>query len=72
MAVTITIDALSAAVRLGDSTEEEAEITRLLAFCTSAVIRYAPEAPDVAHNEAVVRLAAQMFDQPTATKPKLR
>ena len=68
MAVTLTITQLSAAVRLGDSPEELAEITRLHAYATEAVDNYAPEAPETTANEAVVRLAAQMFDQPTASR----
>ena len=68
MAVTLTVDALLAAMRLGDSAEELAETTRLLDYSTLAVEQYAPEAPTVAQNEAVVRLASQMYDQPTATR----
>ena len=68
MAVTLTVDALLAAMRLGDSADELAEATRLLDYSTEAVTHYAPDAPDVAHNEAVIRLASQMFDQPTATR----
>ena len=68
MAVTLTLDELSAAMRLGDSAEETAEATRLLAYATEAVEHWAPLAPFVVQNEAVIRLAAQMFDQPTATR----
>ena len=68
MAVTLTVDALLAAMRLGDSAEELAEATRLLDYSTLAVEQYAPEAPSAAQNEAVIRLASQMFDQPTATR----
>ena len=55
-------------MRLGDSAEELAEATRLLDYSTLAVEQYAPEAPSAAQNEAVIRLASQMFDQPTATR----
>ena len=68
MAVTLTIAALAAAVRLGDSAEELAEITRLHAYATEAVEKYAPDAPENTANEAVVRLAAQLFDQPSASR----
>ena len=68
MAVTLTVVELSAAMRLGDSAEELAEATRLLAYSTEAVLNYAPEAPAATLNEAVIRLASQMFDQPTATR----
>ena len=68
MAVTLTLDQLTAAMRLGDSPEETAEATRLLAYATEAVEQWAPMAPFVVQNEAVIRLASQMFDQPTATR----
>ena len=66
MAVTITIAELRAALRLNDSTEETAEVTRLLAYASAAVVKHAPNAPDVAHNEATRRLSGYLFDQPEA------
>lgn len=70
MAVTLTVDALKTALRLEDTTEETAEATRLLAYCTEAVTRYLgaafADAPDVAVNEAVRRLAGYLFDMPNA------
>ena len=66
MAVTLTQAALSAALRLGSTTEETAEATRLLAYATEAVTKHAPDAPDTAHNEAVIRLSGYLFDQPNA------
>ena len=66
MAVTLTVAELSAAMRLGDSAEETAEATRLLAFATEAVTKHASEAPDATQNEAVIRMAAYLFDQPNA------
>ena len=66
MAVTLTVAQLQAALRLGDSTEETNEVTRLLAYCTEAVTQYAPSAEAVAHDEAVRRMAGYLFDQPEA------
>ena len=66
MAVTLTQAQLSAALRMGSTTEENAEATRLLAYATEAVTKHAPEATDVAHNEAAIRLAGYLFDQPSA------
>ena len=66
MAVTLTVTELAAALRLGDSTEETAEATRLLAYATEAVTRHAPGASDVAHNESVIRLSAYLLDMPNA------
>ena len=66
MAVTLDAAALRNALRLGDTDAETAEVDRLLAFATAAVVKHAHAAPDVAHNEAVVRLAGYLADQPNA------
>ena len=66
MAVTITAEELRAALRLNDTAEETAEVTRLLAYCTEAVTQHAPDASETAMNEAVRRLAGYLFDQPEA------
>lgn len=72
MAVTITAAALAAAIRVGTSGEETAEVTRLLAYATEAVERYLGDAfddtPDEVANEAVVRIVGYLYDQPTATR----
>ena len=68
MAVTLSVAQLAAALRLGDSAEETAEVTRLLAFATEAVTKHAPNAADTAMNEAVRRLAGYLFDQPEASR----
>ena len=68
MAVTLTVEQLQAALRLGDSAEETAEVTRLLAYCTEAVQQHAPTASDIAMNEAARRLAGHLFDQPEASR----
>ena len=67
MAVTIDAAGLVAALRLGDSAEELAEVTRLLAYATEAVEKHAPTATDVAHNEAVRRIVGYLHDQPEAS-----
>ena len=66
MAVTIQPSDLVAALRLGDTAEELAEVTRILAYATDAVVVHVPNAPDTAHNEAVRRLVGYLFDQPEA------
>ena len=66
MAVTLTAAALAQALRLGDTPEETAEATRLLQYATEAVTKHAPAAPDAVHDEAAIRLAGYLFDQPTA------
>ena len=43
MAVTLTVEELAAALRLGDSPEELAEATRLLAYTSESVERHAPQ-----------------------------
>ena len=67
MSVTLTVAQLAAAMRVGDSAEETVEVTRLLAYTTVEVERHAPDAPDVVHNEAAIRLAGYYFDQPNAS-----
>ena len=66
MAVTLTVDALRAAMRLGDSAAEIAEATRLLAYATTAVIRHVENCPNEIHNESCIRLSAYLYDQPNA------
>ena len=66
MAVTLTAAQLTGALRVGDSAEEQAEVTRLLAYASEAVTRHSPNAPETTANEGVVRLAAYLFDQPNA------
>ena len=68
MAVTITVAQLRAALRLNDSTEETAEVTRLLAYASEAVTKHAPWAAETSMNEAVRRLAGYLFDQPEAAR----
>ena len=70
MAITLTQTQLSAAIRLGDNAEEIAEASRLLAFTTEAISRHLgaayEAAPEVIVNEAAIRLAGYLFDQPNA------
>ena len=58
MPVTLTQVELSGALRLGDSTEEDAEAARLLSFATVAVARHLgdafDDAPDAVVNEGVI------------------
>ncbi len=68
MAVSLTVPELLAALRMGDSSEETAEASRLLAYATEAVTKHAPDAPDVAHNEAAIRVAGYLFDSPFAAR----
>ena len=72
MAVTTTVAELAAALRLGDSAEETAEATRLLGYATEAVTKHLGTAfattPDAVANEAVIRLAGYLFDQPFAAR----
>ena len=60
----LTVEELAAALRLGDSQEEIAEVTRLLAYSTIAVNRTAPKAPSEVLREAAIRLSGYLFDQP--------
>ena len=70
MAVTLTVAALSQSIRLGGSDEETAQATRLLAYATEAISRHLgtayDDAPEAVVNEAAIRLAGYLYDQPTA------
>ena len=68
MAITLDAAGLVAALRLGDSAEELAEVTRLLAYASEAVTKHVPTAPDAVHNEAIRRLAGYLYDQPEAAR----
>ena len=63
-----TVAELLAALRLNDSTEETAEVTRLHAYASEAVVKHAPEATDTAMNEAARRWAGYLFDMPEAAR----
>ena len=64
----LTAAQLAAALRLGDSAEETAQATRLLATATAWVTRHAPDAPAAIQDEAVIRVAGYLFDQQTASR----
>ena len=64
MAVTITRAQLAARMRLGRTQIELDEVDHLLAEATAAVIRLAPDCPDVIHNMAVWRYASYSYDRP--------
>ena len=62
MAVSITLDELAADLRIGDTPEERELAGRRLAYATVEVLKYAPLAPDVVHNEAASRVAGFLYD----------
>ena len=68
MAVTLTVDQLRNAIRLGNSVREAEEAIRLLAVATDVVTSFAPEATDNVANEAVIRLAGYLFDMPDSAR----
>ena len=73
MAVTLTVDELSAALRLGDTDLETAQATRLLAYVTAAIGQHLgatiyATTPDAILNEAAIRLAGYLFDMPTTSR----
>ena len=72
MAVEITVAELASAVRVSDSAEETAEVTRLRDYAITAIARHLggeyEGAPVAVVNEATVRLVGYLFDQPTASR----
>ena len=65
MAVTLTVEQFIADARIGATAEELELAGRRLEYAAVAVLQHAPDAPDVVHNEAVSRLAAYIYDQPS-------
>ena len=63
MAVTLSIIELLDAIRVGHSDAEMAQGSRLRDYASLAVIKQAPNAPDVVHDEAVIVLAGYLFDK---------
>ena len=72
MAITITVAQLASAIRVGDTAEETAEVTRLRTYAITEIERYLGDAfddtPDEVANEATVRLVAYLYDQPTTAR----
>ena len=68
----VTTVQLAAAMRLGDGTTDPPEpilgvITRLLSVAQSTVQLHASTAPDDIQDEAMIRMAAYVYDQPTSS-----
>ena len=72
MAINLSNSALLSALRLSDTTEENAEATRLLAFATETISTYLGDtyagAPSAVLNEAAIRLCGYIFDVPYASR----
>ena len=71
MAVTVT--QLAAALRIGDGSTAPVEpqlsiLNRLLGVGEALVDLLAPSAPDAIKDEATIRVAAYLYDQPTAAQ----
>ena len=72
MAITISVAELLSALRMGNTTEETAEATRLLGYSKQAIADYLGSAyegtPEAIVNEAAVRLSGYLFDMPFASR----
>ena len=67
MALTLTAAQLATALRLDASDADElAVVTRLLGVADALVTQHAPDAPPAIGDEAAVRVAGYLLDQPTA------
>ena len=64
MALTAAI--VSRALRLGNTAEETAEATRLMAVAVALVTKHAPDAPAAVRPAAASRTAGYLYDQPNA------
>ena len=80
MAITITPDDLSIALRLATTTAEatalpegqRAIVGRLFATASALVERYAPLAPDAIQNEAAIRCGSYLYDSDPADARTVR
>ena len=61
----VTVAQIAAAIRVGDTTEETAEVTRLKMTAEALLSDYAG-APDALMDEGVIRVCAYLFDMPNA------
>ena len=72
MAITVSVSEVANAIRVGNTAEETAEVTRLLAYASEAIQRHLGNAfdstPDTVVNEAVIRLTGGMYDTPSAAR----
>ena len=73
MAINLTVSQLLSALRMGASTEETAEATRLLGYATEAISRhlgsaYEGTAEQICRMRLAIRLAGHLFDQPYASR----
>ena len=67
----VTLVELSAALRIGDGVEAPGEpiagiLTRLLGVSEALVEIDSPEAPELVKDESIIRIAAYLYDMPTA------
>ena len=72
MALTLTVPQLLSALRMGSTTEETQEATRLLSYATTAIEKYLGDAyedtPEAVVNEAAIRWTGYLFDMPFASR----
>ena len=72
MALTLTVPQLLSALRMGSTTEETQEATRLLSYATTAIEKYLGDAyedtPEAVVNEASIRWTGYLFDMPFAAR----
>ena len=71
MAITITVAEIAAAIRVGDSSEETAEVSRIRDYAIVAIRQYLGDAyddvDDVVLNMAATLLSGWLYDKPTTT-----
>ena len=71
MALTITVAQLASAMRVGTTSTEVEQVTRLLVYAEVAISQHLGSTyattPDAAVNEAAIRIASYLYDQPTAS-----
>lgn len=61
----LTVEQLAAAIRVGTSDAEIAEVTRIKEYGEAEIIRFAARAPSTAKDEALIRIVGYLYDAPT-------
>ena len=62
----LTAAELAVQIRVGDTADEMAIVSRLLTTCQTTINHQVPNAPEEIRDEAVIRMAAYLYDQPHA------
>ena len=67
MPVNVTVTEVLAAIKAGDSTQETAAVTRLLAVATELVNKHCPGAPQAIQDQCAILFVGYVYDAPASS-----